>query len=116
MPGCRSHSCKLLLMHAAKALAITFLISVSAPCQGPRLAVGLTSTGALIEAVEVRGASAKLPFVIHIGGLDGRASEGVLRHIEAVRSKPAQRRDYHLIAIPHANPMGVKLAFPPTGV
>jgi rhamnogalacturonyl hydrolase YesR len=104
-------------MRAGQAVAVAFLISAAASGQDRKIAVGLTSGGgAVIEGAEIRAASAKRPVVVHIGGLDGQSSDVVLRHIEAMKAKPAGRRDYHLIAIPHANPARAKLAFPPTGV
>ena len=102
-------------MRAGQAVAVVLLVSAVSG-QDRKLAVGLTSGGMLIEAVELRAASAKLPLIVHIGGLDGERNDVVLRHIEAVQGKSASRRDYHLIAVPHANPTKAKLTFPPTGV
>src|SRR5688500_3684994 len=97
-------------------LAVPLLAAAIALAEERNIAVGLTTGGTVIEAIEARGPSAKLPVIMHIGGLDGKQNNEVLSHVEAVRRKPARRRDYHLIAIPHANPARAKLAFPPAGI
>jgi unsaturated rhamnogalacturonyl hydrolase len=84
----------------------------------PALAVesfdfGRSSSGARIDGVYVPGA----PTVLLIGGLSG-ADAGVASVQRAVAELDAERsrkRQINLIAIPLANPGGVRLAFPPTG-
>ena len=80
------------------------------------VAVGLTSDGKVIEAEELRANSVKSPVVVFVGGLRGEPSQAVLKEVEAFRRISAARRRFHLIAIPHANPSGAKLVFPPQGI
>ena len=80
--------------------------------------VGLTQKGVLIEASVVPGPNASAPTVLLVGGLAGNdeSARAVSREVEAFDAIPQNRRPIRLLAIPLANPDGVKLQFPPTGV
>ena len=81
------------------------------------LAVGLTPSGTVIEAVSVPGARDSAPTVLLIGGLDGdRASAALVeREVRRFESLPRRRRRFHLLAVPLANPEKARLVFPPEG-
>ncbi len=78
--------------------------------------IGLATSGARIDAVVVE-ASAKAPAtVVLIGGLQGDAqSAATVRQAVAEYGK-RRDRPVRLLAVPFANPDGVALGFPPTGV
>ena len=82
-----------------------------------RWSIGLTANDAPIEAIVVDGASASLPTVMLIGGLQGRDTtvDAVTREAAAFEALPQSRRVFRLIALPLANPEGRPLQFPPTG-
>ena len=82
------------------------------------LAVGLTKTGAVIEAKFVRAASATAPTVLLAGGLDGdddsvRIVQREARRFEGIKPNI---RPFHLLAVAPANPDRAALAFPPAGI
>jgi rhamnogalacturonyl hydrolase YesR len=81
------------------------------------LAVGLTPSGTVIEAVSVAGSSASQPTILLIGGLDGsHDSAGVVsREVKQYEELPAAQRRFRLVAIPMANPEKASLVFPPEG-
>ncbi len=80
--------------------------------------VGLSGSGARIDANVVSGPSASSPTVLIVGGLEGEdASTAVVRkEVQTFEALPQNRRQFRLIAIPLANPDLAKLHFPPTGV
>jgi len=82
-----------------------------------RWSIGLTANDAPIEASVVEGASASLPTVVLIGGLQGRNAtvDAVTREAATFESLAQARRPFRLIALPLANPDGRPLQFPPTG-
>jgi unsaturated rhamnogalacturonyl hydrolase len=69
--------------------------------------------------VALDAAQKKTPTVLLLGGLNGSADESVHRVLAATAkfedTRPSRRR-FNLIAIGAANPDGVPLQFPPTGV
>ena len=78
--------------------------------------MGLTRSGALIEAELVPSSATAAPTVLLIGGFSSTASTKVVRQeIEAYTAIPANRRKFRLLAIADANPQRVSLSFPPTG-
>jgi rhamnogalacturonyl hydrolase YesR len=102
-------------LRAAVLLAILFL---SRPADGETRYVGLTPSGARIEATVIEGASPQSPRVLLVGGLNGKdESEKIVS--EETRKfasiKPSGRR-FRLQAISVANPDRNKLIFPPAGV
>jgi unsaturated rhamnogalacturonyl hydrolase len=98
-------------------IAILICLSMTNLAALEKRAVGLTGSGHIIEALEVRAASDQARTVIIVGGLDGPA--GVSRSILAETAKldktPAARRRFHLFSIAVANPDRARLVFPPTG-
>src|SRR3954469_22683018 len=99
-------------------VAVVCLLVPSAALAAEHWTIGLTTSGAAVEAVAVAGASASLPTVLLIGGLQGRDSsvDAVTREVMAFAARPQNRRPFRLLAIPIANPDAQPLAFPPAGV
>jgi unsaturated rhamnogalacturonyl hydrolase len=94
-------------------LLITALAVTSSAGQ---LAVGLTQSGTLIEAVSVPSALANAPTVLLIGGFSSTQSSEIVRsEIASYTAMPANRRKFHLLAIADANPQHLTLSFPPGG-
>src|SRR5690348_14731342 len=90
------------------ALAVTSLAE--------QLAVGLTRSGSLIEAASVPSALANAPTVLLIGGFSSaQTSEIVHSEIASYTAMPANRRNFHLLAIENVNPQHLSLSFPPKG-
>jgi rhamnogalacturonyl hydrolase YesR len=79
--------------------------------------VGLTQKGVRIEASVVPGPNASAPTVLLVAGLAGNdeSTLTVTREIETFNAIPQNQRPFRLIAIPLANPDGVRMQFPPTG-
>jgi rhamnogalacturonyl hydrolase YesR len=104
-------------------LTIAVLAALLCPAlllaEGGALDVGLTEKGTVIEAISVPAATTPLPTVLLIGGLAGPDDDSArivrqeIRTFEAI--KPDRRR-FHLLAIPLANPDRAGLAFPPVGI
>jgi hypothetical protein len=85
---------------------------------GERWTIGLSTSGAPIEAVAIAGRSASSPTVLLVGGLEGpdRSSDAVVREAAAFEQVPPDRRAFRLIAVARANPDAQPLQFPPSGV
>ena len=83
-----------------------------------RWTIGLSTSGAPIEAVVVAGRSASSPTVVLVGGLQrsDQSSDAVAREAAAFEQIPQNRRAFRLIAIARANPDAQPLQFPPSGV
>jgi unsaturated rhamnogalacturonyl hydrolase len=83
------------------------------------LTIGLTASGKPINAVELRASAKQARTVLLIGGLNGTNDDSVLRVVAETAKfdeKKPSRRAFNLIAVGLANPDGVPLKFPPTGV
>lgn len=80
--------------------------------------IGLSASGKPIEALVVTAAPPTAPTILLIGGLNGSSeSEHVIAsEVEDLESSPPNRRRFHVLAIPLANPDKSPLVFPPTGV
>ena len=85
---------------------------------GERWTIGLSTSGAPIEAVVIDGRSASSPTVLIVGGLErpDQSTDAVVREANAFERIPQNRRTFRLIAIARANPDGQPLQFPPSGV
>jgi hypothetical protein len=85
---------------------------------GERWTIGLSTTGAPIEAVVIAGGSVSSPTVLLLGGLErtDRSSDAVAREAAAFEQLPLQERPFRLIAVARANPEAQSLQFPPSGV
>jgi rhamnogalacturonyl hydrolase YesR len=85
---------------------------------GEQWAIGLSTTGASIEAVEVAGRSASSPTVLLVGGLQrpDQSSDAVDREAAAFEQLPQDQRAFRLIALARPNPDAQPLQFPPSGV
>ena len=85
---------------------------------GERWTIGLSASGAPIEAVEIPGRSASSPTVLLVGGLQqpDPSADAVAREVAAFEQLPQDRRAFRLIAIARANPDAPLLQFPPSGV
>ena len=83
-----------------------------------RWTIGLSTTGAPIEAAAIDGRSASSPTVVLVGGLQGSdpSSETVAREAAAFEQIAQNQRAFRLIAIARANPDATPLQFPPPGV
>src|SRR3954464_4727416 len=99
-------------------VAVVCLLVPSAARAAEHWTIGLTTSGAAIEAIAVAGASESSPTVLLVGGLQGRDSsvDAVTREVTAFEARPQNRRPFRLLAIPIANPDAQPLAFPPVGV
>src|SRR4051812_31387856 len=99
-------------------LLITLLVLPVAAAERRTLEViGLTARGEVIERITVAAPKADRT-VILIGGLSGPdgSVEQVRRAIHDFKKLKAANRPFRLLAIPLANPDGVPLEFPPTGI
>jgi rhamnogalacturonyl hydrolase YesR len=85
---------------------------------GERWTIGLSTSGAPIEAVVIAGPSASSPTALVVGGLQrsDESSDAVAREAAAFEKVPQNRRAFRLIAIARANPDATPLQFPPSGV
>ena len=78
--------------------------------------IGLASNGARIDATVIEATAKSPPTVALIGSLKGDAATAeVVRAAVADYAKRADR-PLRLLAVPQANPAGVPIAFPPSGV
>ena len=98
--------------------AITCLFWQSAVIAEERWTIGLSTSGAPIEAAVVAGRSAASPTVLLVGGLQQSdpSSEAVAREAAAFDKVPQNRRAFRLIAVARANPGAQPLQFPPAGI
>jgi hypothetical protein len=98
--------------------ALLFLLWQSAALAEERWTIGLSTSGAPIEAVVVAGRSAASPTVLLVGGLQQTdpSSEAVAREAAAFEKIPQNQRTFRLIAVARANPGAQPLQFPPAGV
>ena len=73
--------------------------------------------GARIKAMAVAGASAAVPTVLLVGGLNGDQDTArlVSDEVRTFQALPSNRRPFRLLAIPMANPEKSTLVFPPVG-
>ncbi len=110
-------------MHApaVRSVLIAMLASVAAFAVTPAAAadtfdIGLASSGSRIDALAVAARSSAAPTIVLIGGLHGE--DGSAAQVRAAVAEYERRgsRRVNLLAVPLANPDGVALAFPPTGV
>ncbi len=99
------------MMNIAVALSLGTLVLPIAGAE--RWDVGLTQSGARIEAIAIPGPTASAPTVLLMGGLAGN-DESV--RIVTQEARKAKSRRFRLLAIPLANPDQSKLHFPPAGV
>jgi rhamnogalacturonyl hydrolase YesR len=97
-------------------LAILLLHDVA--LAGERWTIGLSTSGAAIEAVAIDGRSASSPTVVLIGGLQqpDQSSDAVDREAAAFDRVAQNQRAFRLIAIARPNPDARPLQFPPSGV
>jgi unsaturated rhamnogalacturonyl hydrolase len=100
------------------ALSIVISSAAQAAAGAEHMDVGLSGSGALIEATVVEAGKRSAPTVVLVGGLDKQSAStsSVRAEAKAYEATPASRRPFRLIAIPQANPDGAALQFPPTGV
>jgi len=96
-------------------LLMTVMVPSAAPA-AERWTIGLTTTGAAIDALVVPGASSS-PTVLLLGGVQKRdqSSDAVARELAAYEALPQGRRPFRLLAIPVVNPDAQPLQFPPAG-
>ncbi len=102
----------------AKVLFLALIALFSTPLfAADSLDIGLTAKGARIEGFAV-SAPSKRATVLLIGGLKGdeRSAQRVHEALAKFERTKAEKRGFNLIAIPLANPEGVPLQFPATGV
>jgi rhamnogalacturonyl hydrolase YesR len=99
-------------------LVLALLIVPTAARAADRRTIGLTTSGAPIEALVTAGASADAPTVLLAGGLNGKDAsvDVVAREAAAYDALPTSRRRFRLLAIAAGNPEAQPLQFPPTGV
>ena len=97
---------------------LSSLLLPSTAIAAERWTIGLSTSGAPIEAVVVDGNSASAPTVLVVGGLQGadQSSETIAREAAGFELTPQNRRTFRLIAIARANPDSQAVQFPPTGV
>ena len=85
---------------------------------GARWTIGLSTSGAAIEAVAIAGRSVSSPTVLLVGGLErsDRSSDAIDREAAVFEQVPQNQRVFRLIAVARANPDAQPLQFPPSGV
>jgi rhamnogalacturonyl hydrolase YesR len=97
-------------------IAVLLLFACASPLAAADVQpVGLTQGGRRIDVSVVRAASAGAPTVLVVGGLAEDVSPAVAQAAAAFDALPPERRRFHLLAIPGANPDAAGLAFPPAG-
>jgi rhamnogalacturonyl hydrolase YesR len=77
------------------------------------MAVGLTRTRAVIEALSVSATTPDAPIVLIVAGLDGPADALVTNEVNRYAAR--KKRPWQLLAIAQANPNRAGLIFPPSG-
>jgi rhamnogalacturonyl hydrolase YesR len=99
------------------ASSLLLALAASPVVAAERWDVGLTTSGARIEAAVVHGPSVSSPTVLLIGGLQGKdeSVDIVAREVAAFDAIPQTQRRFRLLSISLANPDGELLQFPPTG-
>jgi rhamnogalacturonyl hydrolase YesR len=97
-------------------LLLTALITVPAVAAESSY-IGIAPKGARIEALAVPGASSASATVLLIGGLKGEQDSALLvsQEVRKFEGTPQERRPFHLLAVPLANPEASALVFPPAG-
>src|SRR5215212_229188 len=102
---------------ATRVVLLLLSLLASPVSAAERWTVGLTTSGAPIDAFVVPGPSAASPTVLLVGGLTGKdqSAEAVAREVAGFEALAWNRRRFRLIAIPIANPEAQPLQFPPTG-
>jgi unsaturated rhamnogalacturonyl hydrolase len=85
---------------------------------GERWTIGLSTSGAPIEAVVIAGRSDSSPTVLLVGGIQqpDQSSDAVAREAATFEQIPQNRRAFRLIAVARASPDAQPLQFPPSGV
>jgi unsaturated rhamnogalacturonyl hydrolase len=110
-------------MHAPAVRSVFIAILASFAAFGPTpgaaadtFDIGLATSGTRIDAVSVAARSSAAPTVVLIGGLHG--DDGSTAQVRAAVADYERHggRKVNLLAVPLANPDGVALVFPPTGV
>ncbi len=94
------------------------LLFPAAAIAAERWTIGLSTSGAPIEAVVIAGRSPSSPTVLLVGGLQqpDQSSDAVAREAATFEQTPQNQRAFRLIAIARANPDGRPLPFPSSGV
>jgi rhamnogalacturonyl hydrolase YesR len=102
----------------AVAIAATLGAAEAPVAAAETFAIGLTSSGAPIEAAHVPARRPNAPTVLIVGGLHGAgASTDAVRAASAAFEKRRPRdRAFNLLAVAVANPDAAPLEFPPSGV
>jgi len=77
---------------------------------------GLATSGARIDAVAVDARAESAPTVVLVGGLGGDDDSSAAVRAAVAAYEKSRRHAVRLLAVPVANPDGVALEFPPTGV
>jgi hypothetical protein len=97
---------------------VAFLLLPAVAFAAERWTIGLSTSGASIEAVAIDGAAASSPTVLLVGGLQqpDQSSEAVTREAAAFEQIPQRQRAFRLIAVARANPDASPMQFPPSGV
>lgn len=100
----------------ARTAALLFALLCAASAAAATFDIGLATSGARIDAVAVEARAKTAPVVVLIGGLHGDDDSAAA--VRAAVADYEKRRDHpvQLLAIPLANPDGIALQFPPTGV
>src|SRR4030095_15025232 len=85
---------------------VACLVLCAEAIAGERWTIGLSTSHAPIEAVEIAGRSASSPTVLLVGGLQqpDPSSEAVAREVAAYENIAQDRRPFRLIVIARANP------------
>ena len=100
----------------ASAAATLLLVALPALAAEP-FDAGRSSSGARIDGMYVAAGSPSAPTVLLIGGLNGADASvaSVQRAVAELDAQRPRKRQISLIAIPLANPGGVRIEFPPMG-
>ncbi len=100
---------------ASTLLPIALLVAMSASA-ADLFDIGLATSGARIDAITIESHANPTRTVVLIGGLHGEDdSTAKVRAALAAYEKSPDRK-FQLLAVPLANPDGVALSFPPTGI
>ena len=97
-------------------LLAVFAVLIATPAPAAEVVdIGLTGSGARIDAMVVPATEKSAPTVVLVGGLQG--DDGTATAVRAALGayERRRRRPVQLLAVPLANPDGAAVVFPPTG-
>lgn len=114
--GLMSHEARAGGGRLAALLAVAAVFAAPSAAAAESFDIGLSTSGARIDAVAVDASTRTAPLVVLVGGLTG--NDATVATVQAAVRSYEQRseRPVRLLAVPLANPDGIELQFAPAGV